>query len=435
MTMNITIKKSSIISPSETIPDSNSKQLWTSDLDFIVGRINIRTVYIYKPNGSTTDFFDADVMKKALADVLVSFYPVAGRLDRDESTGRMVINCNGEGVLFVEAESDSTLDDLGEFTPSAELQRLTPFVDESDDLSSYPLFSAQVTHFKCGGVALGCGLLHTISDGLSAIHFINTWSEVARGVPITTHPFIDRTLLRNREPPAPTHDHIEYQPPPSLITQSSPSKCSTTILKLTRDQLDTLKAKTKRDNEHIPSTYEVLAAHIWQCVCKARRLPDDQLTKLHTATDGRSRLIPRIPPGFLGNVIFTMAVVAKSGDVKSKSLSQVTEMIHNALNKMNNDYMRSAIDYLAVQPDLTSLVRGPGYFASPNLNVNSWTRLPAYDADFGWGRPVFMGPACILHGGTIFILPSPKKDGSVSLAVSLDANEQPLFKKLLYHEL
>ncbi|KAL8235021.1 hypothetical protein R6Q59_021121 [Mikania micrantha] len=431
--MNITINKSSIIPPSKTIPES-SNRLWTSNLDLVVGRIHILTVYFYRPNGSST-FFDPIAMKKALADVLVSFYPMAGRLDRDES-GRIVINCNGEGALFVEAEADSSLDDFGEFTPSPEFRRLTPEVDYSGDISSYPLFFAQVTHFKCGGVALGCGVFHTLSDGLSSLHFINTWSDMARGLSVAIPPFIDRTLLRAREPPTLTHDHVEYHPPPTMITTTqksgSLSKSSTTMLKLTLEQLNTLKAKAKNEGGPAYSTYEILAAHIWRCACKARGLSDDQLTKLYVATDGRSRLSPRLPPGYLGNVVFTATPVAKSGSLTSESLSNAAKLIHTTLTQMDNEYLRSAIDYLETQPNLSALIRGPSYFASPNLNINAWTRLPVYDADFGWGRPIFMGPATILYEGTIYVLPSPNNDRSVSLAVCLDAKEQPLFENYLY---
>ncbi|KAJ9548398.1 hypothetical protein OSB04_020941 [Centaurea solstitialis] len=192
--MNIDIKRSSFVRPSSPTPTST---IWTSNLDLVVGRIHILTVYFYRPNGGS-NFFDSDVMKKSLADVLVSFYPMAGRISRDRNNGRVEINCNGEGVLFVEAESDSTLDDFGEFTPSPELRRLTPTVDYSGDISSFPLFFAQVTHFKCGGVALGCGVFHTLSDGLSSIHFINTWSDMARGLSIAIPPFIEPTCYHAR---------------------------------------------------------------------------------------------------------------------------------------------------------------------------------------------------------------------------------------------
>nr|XP_043623587.1 shikimate O-hydroxycinnamoyltransferase-like [Erigeron canadensis] len=430
--MKITVNKSSIIKPSKTTP---TQQLWTSNLDLVVGRIHILTVYFYrKPNGgSSSSFFDPNVMKKSLADVLVSFYPMAGRLGRDEN-GRIAIDCNNEGVLFVEAESDSTLDDLGEFTPSPEYRDLTPTVDYSADISSYPLFFAQVTRFKCGGVALGCGVFHTLSDGLSSLHFINTWSDMARGLSVAIPPFIERTLLKARDPPTPTHDHVEYHSPPSMDIQKagSVSKSSTTMLKLTLDQLNALKAKANSQGGPNHSTYEILAAHIWRCACKARGLPDDQLTKLYVATDGRSRLSPHLPPGYLGNVVFTATPVAKSGTLTSGSLSNTAKLIHLTLKKMDNDYLRSAIDYLEVQPDLSALIRGPSYFASPNLNINAWTRLPVHDADFGYGRPVFMGPACILYEGTIYVLPSPNNDRSMSLAVCLDASEQSLFEKFLY---
>ncbi|KAK9078840.1 hypothetical protein SSX86_002898 [Deinandra increscens subsp. villosa] len=431
--MNVTITKSTIVPPSKTSPESSSSsnKLWTSNLDLVVGRIHILTVYFYRPNGSSS-FFDPNVMKKALADVLVSFYPMAGRLGRDES-GRIVIDCNGEGALFVEAEADSTLDDFGEFTPSPEFRRLTPTVDYSGDISSYPLFFAQVTHFKCGGVALGCGVFHTLSDGLSSLHFINTWSDVARGLSVALPPFIDRTLLRARDPPTPTHDHVEYHPPPTMTQKSgSLSKSSTTMLKLTLEQLNSLKAKAKSEGGPNYSTYEILAAHIWRCACKARGLPDDQMTKLYVATDGRSRLSPHLPLGYLGNVVFTATPVAKSGSLTTEPLLNAAKLIHTTLTKMDNDYLRSAIDYLETQPDLSALIRGPSYFASPNLNINAWTRLPVYDADFGWGRPIFMGPATILYEGTIYVLPSPNKDRSMSLAVCLDAKEQPLFEKYLY---
>nr|XP_043627767.1 shikimate O-hydroxycinnamoyltransferase-like isoform X2 [Erigeron canadensis] len=300
-----------------------------------------------------------------------------------------------------------------------------------DQLVGYML----VTRFKCGGVSLGCGLHHTLSDGLSSLHFINTWSDTARGLSVAIPPFNDRTLLRARDPPTPLFDHVEYHPPPSMITttkiQKSPS-ASTSILRLTLDQINVLKSKGKGDGSMYHSTYEILAAHLWRCACKARGLVDTQPTKLYVATDGRSRLIPPLPQGYLGNVVFTATPIAKSGEFKSESLADTARRIHKELARMDDQYLRSAIDYLETVPDLQALVRGPTYFACPNLNINSWTRLPIYEANFGWGRPIFMGPASILYEGTIYIIPDPSGDRSVSLAVCLDPDHIALFEKYLY---
>lgn len=276
---------------------------------------------------------------------------------------------------------------------------------------------------------------HNLSDGVSSLHFINTWSDIARGLSIAIPPFIDRTLLGARDPPTPVFEHVEYYPPPTLKSdsriqsiKSGPKASTTAILKITPEQLSHLKAKSNNEG----STYEILAAHIWRTTCKARGLTDDQATKLYIATDGRSRLSPPLTPGYLGNVVFTATPIAESRELQSEPLTNSAKRIHNSLAKMDNDYLRSALDYLEIQPDLSVLVRGSQYFASPNLNINSWTRLPVYDADFGWGRPIHMGPASILYEGTVYILPSPSKDRTLSLAVCLDADHMPLFQKFLY---
>ncbi|KAJ6422844.1 hypothetical protein OIU84_027759 [Salix udensis] len=398
-TMKINTKESIIVRPSQDIPQ---QRLWLSNLDLLHPRYYLPTVYLYRPNGSS-DFFEAEVLKEALRKVLVPFYPVAGRLARDEN-GRIEINCNGEGVMLVVADTDSTTEELGEFMPSMKLRQLIPTVDTNlEDISRNPLLLLQVTSFKCGGVCLGVGWHHTLADGTGALHFINSWATLARGLPITIPPLLDRTILRGRVAPKSIFHHVEYDPPPTMNTDltKNPKPQSLTNLKITLEQINSLKAKASDVGAAKPTV------------------------------DGRSRLNPPLQSSYFGNVIFTSSPVALSCDLLSESFRCTVERIHREIKKMDDEYLRSALDYLEEVGDINSIPRGSITCACPNLNIVSWMRLPIYKADFGWGAPLLMRPATLFEGKG-YIHPNPANDGSFSLAICLEADHMESFQKLFY---
>lgn len=290
-----------------------------------------------------------------------------------------------------------------------------------------------MTSFKCGSICLGVLFHHVVVDGISALNFINSWSDVARGKPISIPPFIDRTLLDARDPPNPTFHHVEYDPYPTMINPSITSPTCARILKITPNQLTSLKSKFNEPGGVTHTTYEILAAHIWRCMCKARDLPDDQPTKLHIPTDGRHRLNPPLPQGYLGNVQFSSAVLSTAGEIKSKPLKETIEKISQPIGKVDSEYLRSALDCIRKQPDVTVLKRGAHTYKGCNGTVVSWTRLPLYGADFGWGRPVHVGRAKIGNEGASYIIPSPiPNDKTLYLTVFLQRDHIDSFEKFLY---
>ncbi|KAI7731863.1 hypothetical protein M8C21_032227 [Ambrosia artemisiifolia] len=413
------LKESLMVRPAEESP---TRKLWNSSLDLTAANTHTLSVYFYRPNGAP-NFFDTKVMKDALSRVLVTFYPMAGRFNHDQD-GRVEIDCQGQGVLFLEAESDGVIDDFGDFAPTMEYLKLVPVVDYSQGIESYPLM---VTYFKCGGVSLGVGSHHRVADGMSALHLIKTWSDMARGLDITLPPFINRTLLRARDPPRPVFEHIEYKPDPTTLkVPLDETKTIFSMFKLTRNQLDALKAKSKEDGNTMSfSSFAILSAHVWKCVCKARGLPDDVEIKLNFPVDGRDRLQPPLPPGYFGNAVFITSAIATAGEILSKPLWYAAGKVHDASAKMNNDYLRSALDYLEQHQCKKPNVD----YTYTNLLIVSWARLPIHDADFGWGRPIFMGRIGILAAGRCYLLPSPINDGSLSIIIGLEVEQMKLFSK------
>ncbi|GLJ34504.1 hypothetical protein SUGI_0693880 [Cryptomeria japonica] len=149
--------------------------------------------------------------------VLVDFYPLAGRLIVDKSSGRIAVDCNGEGALFVEAVTHSAIDDFGDFTSPSLLTTLVPSATYHNGFTKSPLLMIQVTKFKCGGVALGTGIQHILADGVSSIHFVNSWCDIARGLQLHLLPHLDCSPLRARNPPRVSFFHEEFVPSPPLI--------------------------------------------------------------------------------------------------------------------------------------------------------------------------------------------------------------------------
>ncbi|XP_020082647.1 hydroxycinnamoyltransferase 4-like [Ananas comosus] len=291
---------------------------------------------------------------------------------------------------------------------------------------------------------------HTVIDARSAFHFISTWSAIARGgggADLPPPPFLDHTLLRARSPPVVLFDHPEYKPTPNPNPNpnpnsspnpnpsSTPAPYASAILRLSQAQVDALKARCccggGGGGGARVSAFRAIVAHVWRCVCAARGLARGAETRLYTMVDVRARLAPPLPPNYFGNAVLRTSVAAAAGELADAPLGSVARRLRAATSP-GDDYARSLVDYLdAVDMDRLPRSGLPGN----DLRVISWMGMSIYDADFGWGEPVFMGPALMYYAGFVYLMTSPGKVGGVSVAVSLEPDTLPTFKKLLFQEL
>ncbi|KAJ3677184.1 hypothetical protein LUZ60_002908 [Juncus effusus] len=423
----VEIIRSQFVVPSEEIPKTS---LWVSNLDLAARRGYTPTVYFYRAN-TNPNFFSIETLVSSLSKALVRFYPFAGRLGVDPC-GRIEINCNGEGALFVVARSDITLDDFNDFAPSTEMRNMFVPPAGSPDPPCV-LLMLQVTYFKCGGVALGTAMHHTVIDARSAFHFIETWSSIARGEPnYTPPPCLDRTLIQARPDPIVLFDHPEYKSnPKSLVPSGASAPYVSSILKISKKQVNALKLRCSDMIGARVSGFRAIVALVWRCICLARKLASGTETRLYTMIDMRSRTNPPLPPTYFGNAVIRTSVSASVGDVISSPVSNVAKKLRGATNQ-GDEYVKSLVDYLETT-DLNNVPRSG--LPQSDLRVISWLGMPIYDADFGWGEPIFLGPAIMYYSGFVYLMNSPGKDGGVSIVVALEPETMPVFKKMFFEEL
>jgi shikimate O-hydroxycinnamoyltransferase len=144
--VDVEVVESELVPPSEPTPRG---ALWLSNLDLAARNGYTPTVYFFRrPDDDggqhplRLGFFSADVLRAALADALVPFYPFAGRLAAGRD-GRAEIDCNSEGALFVVARSAAALDDFEGFAPStATRDRFVPAYEPAG--AGTPLLLLQV---------------------------------------------------------------------------------------------------------------------------------------------------------------------------------------------------------------------------------------------------------------------------------------------------
>ncbi|KAI0504728.1 hypothetical protein KFK09_015681 [Dendrobium nobile] len=430
----IEILEKGLVIPSVETP---AEDIWLSNLDLLAVRSHTATVYFYRRPFNDAGFFSPETLKATLARTLVSFYPLAGRLVSG-TDGRLCIRCTAEGVLFVVARSESAVEDFGDFAPSDELRRLlVPFADGSDP-ANVPLVMFQLTLFRCGGVCLGTAIHHTAADGLASIHFINSWARITHtNTHILIPPSLDHTLLCARSPPSIASDHIEYSQIPFIPSSTLPTFPSA-ILKLSNHHLALLKiTPNNNNNQKTPlSTFKAVVFHIWRSACKARGLDPSSLTRLYIIVDARNRLRPPLPAGYLGNAVFRTSARAKAGEVSEIGVGK----IEAALNVIDDEYIRSLVDYLEEKVDGIGAIR-PRAIAwvlpETDLWVVSWMGMPVYDADFGWGKPFYMGAASLQVAGQAFIVPcSPEEEeGGVSVVMAMEESYMRRFKEVFYKDI
>ncbi|XP_004507883.1 spermidine hydroxycinnamoyl transferase [Cicer arietinum] len=420
---------------------------------------HVPTIYFYRPSQTWLSTTIATTLKDSLSKVLVPFYPLAGRLQwNDKNNGRFDLECNALGAQFIEAQSSLTLTDISDFSPSSDYYRyLIPRIDYTLPINDIPLVIVQLTSFKCGGVSISLLVSHAVADGQSALHFTSEWARLARGEPIKTMPFVDRNALHVGESQSPllpqcSNSEREFNEPPFLLgntdnIEERKKKTTVAIIKVSKTQVEKLR-KTANESWGKPSNgrgytrYETVTGHVWRTASKARGHGNDQPTALGVCVDWRCRVDPNLPKGYFGNATLDVVATSLAGDLMSKPLGYASSRIREAIEKVNNEYVRLGMEYFKKHEDLTKFQdlhaigsdKGP-FYGNPNLGVVSWLTLPIYGLDFGWGKEVYMGPGTHELDGDSLLLPGPDNDGSLLVAICLQEAHMDAFKRHFHQDI
>ncbi|KAK6941152.1 hypothetical protein RJ641_030683 [Dillenia turbinata] len=370
----------------------------TLDLSVIdrlpVLRCDARTLHVFRHGHKA-----AEVIKEAVSKALVPYYPLAGCLI-NSSQGELQIECPGEGLWFVEASANCTLEAVKYFDDAASIRYDLLLPDHPPEAKD-PLVQMQITQFACDGFVIGLTFCHSICDGLGAAQFLNAVGEIARGA---EHLSVLPVWLRNfLTPPQPATSAKPTLPPPMPNYKLEHANVDILL-----DQINQLKQDFQESTGQHCSAFEIVAASMWSRRTRAISLDRDAQVTLVFFANCRQILNPPLAQGFYGNCFFPVTVRASSEMLKKASIVEVVKLIKDGKARLQDEFGKWS------RGECLDGVGDP--FAPPltytTLFISEWGRLGFNEIDYGWGHPVHVVPvqgSSIIPVGIVGLLPSPMK--------------------------
>ncbi|GFZ08604.1 acetyl CoA:(Z)-3-hexen-1-ol acetyltransferase [Actinidia rufa] len=380
-------KEPTLVPPSKSTP-RELKQL--SDIDDQEGfRFQVPVIMFYKRKLSMEGEDPVKVIREALAEALVFYYPFAGRLIEGPNR-KLVVDCTSEGVLFIEADADIEVNQLigDTIDPGTYLDELLHDVPGSEGIVGCPLLLIQVTRFRCGGWAFAIRLNHTMSDTLGLVQFLTTIAEftrVAEDAP-SVPPVWQREFLAARQPPFIPFQHHEYEQLIDTIPDDNKKSMIHKSFFFGLKEIRAIRSHLPPHHRSTSSTFDVLTACLWRCRTCALGLDPQKTVRISCAANGRGKHDLHVPRGYYGNVSAFPAIVLRVGMISTSSLEYAVEGVKKAKAIMTGEYLRSVADLMVTKGR-------PLYTVAGNYIVSDMTRVGLDTIDFGWGKPVYGGPA------------------------------------------
>ena len=133
-----------LVAPAKPTPHEFKQLSDLDDRDSL--RFQVPNIQFYRYNPSMQGRDPVKIIREALAQTLVFYYPFAGRL-KEGPGGKLMVECTGEGVMFIEADADVVLEQFGHaiHPPFPCIDELLYDVPGSGGMLDCPLLLIQVT--------------------------------------------------------------------------------------------------------------------------------------------------------------------------------------------------------------------------------------------------------------------------------------------------
>lgn len=250
-----------------------------------------------------------------------------------------------------------------------------------------------MTRLACGGFVFGMHICHCMADGSGIVQFLTALTEFARGVhgAPTVRPVWEREVLTARWPPTVTRDHVEYTPLPNpgKDVLSPTDAYAHHVFFFGASEIAALRSQAPPDLRAVSSRFDLVGAFMWRCRTAALRYDPGDVVRLHMFVNARVRNRSKrpVPRGYYGNAIVFAAASVPAGELWRRPFGYALRLLMQAKARASEEgYVQSVANFNAAH-------RRPPFPKARTYLISDMTQAGLMAIDFGWGKPVYGGPA------------------------------------------
>ncbi|KAK3163523.1 hypothetical protein QOZ80_1AG0004790 [Eleusine coracana subsp. coracana] len=284
--------------------------LGVSNLDLLLQNIQASMLCFY-PRPATGDF-DAVVaaFESGLPRLLNHFFPFAGRIATNPTSGLPEVHCYNQGAELVTGSANVALSRLvDDYTTIGASARKIQLPYDAD-----VALSVQVVAFACGGFTVAWRTHHLLVDGNALGLLVGAWAEVARtgALAATARPNHDRALLpRPRAPPRydPALDaaFTSVDPARQVNVLTAEASFVERLYYIRASDIARLREEASSGEGCETTRVQAVSAYLWKALARVVG-PADPRCRMGWRVDGRARGVPA-PRNYVGNLITLVELV------------------------------------------------------------------------------------------------------------------------------
>ena len=410
-----------------TIPAAAAENFPLNALDHAMAEGLAEVVYFYRHT------LDPVLLQQSLRRTLQDFPLLCGQL-RSEPDGTLSIGYPHPGVPFTVSECNLP---LAEITSGLhEAYTVYDFIDKINPLllkrKNRPLATFRLTRMNGGGSALGISCAHAAADGYSFYYFINRWSQVHEGLPVS-RPWHERSVLSFDAAAAPAHRSAlpgtcngfrlfsSWQLLKLALTflaRRNSMVCR--VLRFTLPQLTAIKDAAGQQGP--VSVNDALSAHLWQFCTKLQNAADHSAPRrLLFGAGMRSKIDHPLSRHYFGNLISNAVVACSAGELTGGAIASIAGACRQSVAALDNDYLKEQMRWLGQQEKNKQMLR---VFADVNpyagdCVISSLFKLPVYEASFNGHKPFWAGVPAVQIPWVLYFIPAPGENGGIDVYANL----------------